>query len=235
MALGPPQGFEDGISSDVQALIYLLILFIGLLIAFAGRIVWRHLMSFIGAMIGGILGFVIGTIIGGLLVGLFLSMLCAVIGSFVFIFLAEIGLGVVAGLFTYFVTLGLVDSDILALILGVVAFGLTVAFIEQALSIVTAVVGGLLVGLGTLWLDWFDMTMIVAMMLAVMVFGAAVQLTAIKDRDDERRRRAAGPAAATAVPAAPPMSVRSCPSCGGPLEYVPEYNRYYCYRCQRYE
>ena len=233
--MGPPAGLEDGISSDVQVLIYLLIILIGLLIAFAGRVVWRHLMSFIGAMIGGILGFVIGTIVGGLLVGLFASMLCAVIGSFVFIFLAEIGLGVVAGLFTYFVTIGLVESDILALILAAVAFGLTVIFIEQALSVVTAVVGGLLVGLGTLWLDWFDMTIVVAMMLAVIVFGAAVQLTAIKDRDEERGRRAVGPAAATAVPAAPPTSVRACPACGGPLEYVPEYNRYYCYRCQRYE
>ena len=24
-------------------------------------------------------------------------------------------------------------------------------------------------------------------------------------------------------------------ACGGPLEYVPEYNRYYCHMCQRYE
>ena len=226
---------EDGISSDVQVLIYLLIILIGLVVAFAGRVVWRHLMSFIGAMIGGIFGFVIGTIVGGLLIGLFLSMLCAVIGSFVFIFLAEIGLGVVAGLFTYFVTTGLVDSEILALILAAVAFGLTVVFIEQALGVVTAVVGGLLVGLGALWLDWFDMTMVVALMLAVIIFGAAVQLTAIKDRDDERRRRAVGLTAAASSPATPATAVRSCSACGGPLEYIPEYNRYYCYRCQRYE
>ncbi|UCE91209.1 MAG: hypothetical protein JSV90_07270 [Methanobacteriota archaeon] len=235
MALGPPQGFEDGISSDVSVLVYMLILVIGLLIAFAGRVVWRHLMSFIGALIGGILGFVIGTAVGGVLIGLFASMLCAIIGSFVFVFLAEIGLGVVAGLFTYFVVLGLVESEIVALILAAMALALTIVFIEQALGVVTAVIGGLLVGLGALWLEWIDMTMVVIVMLAVMVFGAAVQLTAISDKGEERRRATVSASAAAGGPAAPMMPGRACPTCGGPLEYVPEYNRYYCYRCQRYE
>lgn len=234
MALGPPQGFENELSGDIGVLIYLLMLLIGLLIAFAGRVVWRHLMSFIGAIIGGLLGFVIGTAVGGILVGLFVSMLCAVVGSFVFIFLAEIGLGVVAGLFTYFVVVGVLESEIIALVIAAVALMMTIAFIEQALSVVTAVIGGLLVGLAVLWLDWLDMTMVVLAMFAVIIFGATVQLTAIKDRDDERRR-ATGQVAATAAPAAAPMSGRACPTCGGPLEYIPEYNRYYCFRCQRYE
>ena len=221
-------------SSDVGTLIYLLLLGLGLLIGFAGRVVWRHLMSFIGAIIGGLLGFIIGTAVGGLLVGLFVSMLCAVVGSFVFIFLAEIGLGVVAGLFTYFVMVGVTGNELVALVLAATALVLTVVFIEQAIGVVTAVIGGLLVGLAILWLDLVDMTMVVIIMLAVIIFGAAVQLMAIGE-EDERRRRAAAQKAGTASPAVPPMSGRTCPTCGGPLEYVPEYNRYYCYRCQRYE
>jgi MFS family permease len=235
MALGPPQGFENELSGDVGVLIYVLLLLIGLLIAFAGRAVWRHLMSFIGAIIGGLLGFVIGTAVGGILVGLFVSMLCAVVGSFVFIFLAEFGLGVVAGLFTYFVVVGVLENEIVALIAAAMALVLTIIFIDHALSIVTAVIGGLLVGLAILWLDWLDMTMVVLAMFAVIIFGAAIQLTAIKDRDEEERRRAVGQGAVAATPAAPPMTGRACPTCGGPLEYIPEYNRYYCYRCQRYE
>ena len=171
---------------------------------------------------------------GGLLVGLFVSMLCAVVGSFVFIFLAEIGLGVVAGLFTYFVMDGITGNELVALVLAAIALILTVVFIEQAIGVVTAVIGGLLVGLAILWLDLVDMTMVVIIMLAVMIFGVAVQLTAIGE-EDERRRRAAAQKAGAASPAVPPMSGRACPTCGGPLEYVPEYNRYYCYRCQRYE
>jgi len=231
MAQGPPQGFEDGLSSELGILIYLLLIMVGLVIAFAGHLVWRHLMSFIGAIIGGLFGFVIGTAIGGVLVGLIVSMLCAVVGSFVFIFLAEIGLGVVAGLFAYFVVYGLVGDVIVALIVGGLALGLTVAFIEQALGIVTAVVGGLLVGIGLIWLDWIDMTLVVVLMLGVIVFGSAVQLSAIRKRPMVMQARQG----VAAAPMAPGVPGKMCPSCGGPLEYIPEYNRYYCYRCQRYE
>jgi len=231
MAQGPPQGFEDGLSSELGILIYLLLIMVGLVIAFAGHLVWRHLMSFIGAIIGGLFGFVLGTAIGGVLVGLIVSMLCAVVGSFVFIFLAEIGLGVVAGLFAYFVAYGLVGDVIVALIVGGLALGLTIAFIEQALGIVTAVVGGLLVGLGLIWLDWMDMTLVVVVMLGVIVFGSAVQLSAIRKRLVVMQARQS----VAAPPMAPGVPGRMCPSCGGPLEYIPEYNRYYCYRCQRYE
>jgi hypothetical protein len=238
MAQGPP-GFEGSEYSEYGVLIFAVLLIVGIIIAFAGRIVWRHLMSFIGAIIGGLFGFVIGTAVGGPLVGLFVSMLCAIVGSFVFIFLAEIGLGVVASLFTFFVADAILGEDymIVALVIAGLAFVLTVVFIEQALGVVTAGIGGLLVGLALIWLDWLDMTIVVVIMLAAIVFGAAFQLMAIKD---EARRYAVPVGAAAAAqgpmaPAAPPVPGRTCPSCGGPLEYITEYNRYYCYRCQRYE
>lgn len=37
-----------------------------------------------------------------------------------------------------------------------------------------------------------------------------------------------------AVPTPPPASIRSCPICGTPLTYIPQYQRYYCYSCQKY-
>ena len=232
MAQGPPEGFEDGLASDLGIIVYVLILMIGLVLAFAGYIAWRHLMSFIGAMIGGLLGFVLGTAVGGILIGFVASLLCAIVGSFVFMFLAEIGLGVVAGLFTYFVVYGLVEDTVVALVLAAIALAMTIVFIEQAIGIVTAVIGGMLVGIGLIWLDYFDMTVVVAVMLGVMVFGAAVQLAAIREVASRGGRATAGMAAPPAMPAS---TGRSCPSCGGPTEYVAEYNRYYCHRCQRYE
>ncbi len=232
MAQGPPQGFEDGLSSDLGILVYLLLIIIGLVVAFAGYLVWRHLMSFIGAIIGGLFGFVLGTAVGGPIIGLIVSMLCAVVGSFVFMFLAEIGLGVVAGLFAYLVVYGLVEDVIMALIVGGFALGLTIAFIEQALGIVTATIGGLVVGLGLIWLDRIDMTFVVIIMMGVIVFGAAVQLSAIRNQPVAVMQTRQGVYAPPSTPAAPG---RTCTSCGGPLEYIPEYNRYYCYRCQRYE
>jgi hypothetical protein len=238
MAQGPP-GFAESSYSEYGVLIFAVLLIIGIIIAFAGRIVWRHLMSFIGAIIGGLFGFVLGTAVGGVLVGLFVSVLCAVVGSFVFIFLAEVGLGVVAGLFTFFVLDEMLGDDylIIALVVAGLALIITIVFIEQALGVVTAGIGGMLVGLALLWLDWLDMTAVVVIMLATIIFGAAFQLMAIKD---EARRHAAPAMAAAAAqgapaPGAPPVPGRTCSSCGGPLEYIPEYNRYYCYSCQRYD
>jgi hypothetical protein len=35
-------------------------------------------------------------------------------------------------------------------------------------------------------------------------------------------------------PQVPVQPSYSCPSCGGPLTFVPEYNRWYCYNCKKY-
>lgn len=230
MLQGPP-GLENNADSELALMVTFLILILGLVIAFAGRIVWKHVMSLIGAFIGGIFGFVLGAAVGGLLVGLFVGMLSAVIGSFVFIFLAEVGLGFVAGMFTYIVVDALIGNTIVALVIGAVAMTLTVVFIQQAIGIVTAAIGGLLVGISLLWLDYFDMTVVVLAMFGTMLLGAGFQLAVIAEA--QRPIQTVRPAAL--APEAPAIPGRTCPSCGGPLTYVPEYNRYYCYRCQRYE
>jgi len=31
-----------------------------------------------------------------------------------------------------------------------------------------------------------------------------------------------------------PQAATPCPTCGGPLTYISEYQRWYCYRCQKY-
>lgn len=224
-----PSGFEEATSPELLILIGVVVLCLGFVLAFVGRIAWKHLMSFIGGVIGGVLGFVFGTALGGVLVGLVVSILGAVVGSALFVFLAQVGLGVVAALLTYIVAAVIVGDAIVALILAAVAFAVTIAFIEQAIGVVTAVVGGLLVGLGLIWLDVADMTVVVVVMLGTMVFGAAFQLSVVKEQ--KAARTAVGPVA----PVAPPVPGRVCPTCGGQLSYVPEYNRYYCYKCQRYE
>lgn len=229
MQQGPP-GFEENTSPELLLLIGLVVLCLGFVLALAGRVAWKHVMSFVGGAIGGIMGFVFGTAMGGLLVGLIVSMLGAVIGSALFVFLAQLGLGVVAGLLTYIVASVVVGNAIVSVMLAGIAFVVTIVFIQQAIGVVTAVVGGLLVGIGLIWLDVTDMTLVVLAMFGTMVFGAAFQLTAIKERE-VLTAAPVGPAA----PVAPPMPGRMCPKCGGPLTYVPEYNRYYCHKCQRYE
>jgi hypothetical protein len=234
-----PPGFENvQYGSNIVMLIAIVLVIIGLLVAFAGRIVWKHVMSFIGATIGGIFGFVLGTAVGGVLIGLIAGILGAVVGSALFVFLAKVGLGVVAGVFAYVIGLAFTDSQVAGLVLAVIAFALTIAFIETAIGIVTAIVGGLLVGIGLLWTDEFDMYVVVIGMLAVMAFGAAIQLAGLKKEEERRKRAHVGGtvvASTVAAPVAPRVPGRSCPRCSGQMRYVPQYNRYCCDTCQRYE
>lgn len=226
---GPP-GFEENTSPEVLLLIGVAVLVLGFVLAFAGRLAWRPVMGFIGAVLGGLFGFVFGTAVGGVFVGLLVSMLGAVIGGMMFAFLMEIGLGVVAGFLTYIVASALTGSFIVSAVLAGVVFVLTIVFVEEAIGIVTAVVGGLLVGIGLIWVDLSDMLVVVLVMFGTMAFGAAFQLNAI--REQRARKASVGRAGAQA---APPVPGRACSKCGGPLTYVSEYDRYYCHRCQRYE
>lgn len=233
-------GYDLGTNKEILFIAALIFVLVGLLLAFAGRKVWKHVMSLIGAVIGGLLGFVVGTAVGGTLIGLITGILGSMVGSAVFIFLARLGIGIVAGLLGFIVADAVTGSAVFALVIAVLAFALTFSYIEVAIGIVTSVVGGLLVGIGLLWFD-ASMLVVVLVLLAVMVFGAAFQMTALKEEVDRKQRvhaaRYASPVAASAIspPEPPPVPARTCKRCGGPLTYIPEYNQYYCHKCQRYE
>jgi hypothetical protein len=230
MQQGPP-GFEENASPEILLLIGFCILMLGFVLGFAGRVAWRHIMSFIGALIGGLLGFVYGTAIGGWIVGLLVSMLGAIIGSVIFVFLATVGLGAVAGILTYVVSMSVVDNFLFSAIAAGIAFVVTIAFADEAIGVVTAVVGGLLVGIGLIWIDVTNMTIVVLAMFGTMILGSAFQLSVIKEERERRTRAVTGPVA----PVAPPVAGHICPTCSGTMTYIPEYNRYYCYRCQHYD
>jgi hypothetical protein len=36
------------------------------------------------------------------------------------------------------------------------------------------------------------------------------------------------------APPPPPPGAEVCPTCGGPLTYIPQYQRWYCYKCKKY-
>lgn len=213
---------------------------IGLATAFFGRRVWKQVMSFAGAIVGGIIGYSIGASLGDPLMGLVVATLASIIGSAVMVFLAKIGLGAIAGLLAFIVVAAILGSPIAGVIAAVIVFAITLAYIETAIGVVTGIVGGLLVGIGTLWLE-FDMLFVVLALLAVMVLGTTFQMVALKDESEMKRRMraigASGPVAVAALspPTAPAIPGRPCPRCNAEMKYMAEYNRYYCLRCQRYE
>ncbi len=235
-------GFDFTTNSEIQMIAAILLVFIGLFLAFAGRRIWKSVMSFIGGIIGFVVGLALGTAVGGVLVGLIVGILGGIVGSAVFVFLARLGISIVAGLLAFLVVVALAGEAwlIAGLIVGFVLFVVTFVFVEAAIGVVTAVAGGLLLGFGLIILE-VDMAISVIAMLAVIVFGAVVQLYAWHEEEDIKHGRvAADPraAAAAAAPMPPPppdVPVRSCPRCGAQMRYVPEYNRYYCDHCQQYE
>lgn len=44
----------------------------------------------------------------------------------------------------------------------------------------------------------------------------------------------AAPVGMAAPPPPPPPVVEPCPTCGKPLDYIPEYQAHYCYNCKKY-
>lgn len=239
---GPQEffGYDLGSNNEFLGIVALLLVVVGLFLAFAGRKAWRHVMSFIGAVVGGLLGYAIGTAVGGPLVGLMVSVLAAIVGSALFIFLANVAIGLTAGMLAFIVAGALSGNTLVGLVAGLIAFVVTLVFIEAAIGVVTAVVGGLLVGIGVMWLGQ-DMLLVVATMLGSMVLGGSFQMLALKEeselRDAGRRvgSESAVAVAAASAPAPPPVPGRTCPRCGGQMTYIPEYNRYYCQKCARYD
>lgn len=243
-------GLSFTLSDQLLMLIAVVLLLVGLALAFFGRVVWRHVMSFVGGVVGGLLGFTFGSALGGsMLVGFIIGFLGAMIGSAVFIFLARVGISALAGVLGFIVMTSLLPTvisgvststlDAAALVIGLVVFVITFVYAEVTIGIVTAIAGGLLAGFAMILLG-VDMTLSVLALLAIIVFGAALQLTVLKEETENRRmsRTIAHPsvvASAVSPPVAPAMPGRTCPRCGGQLDYIPEYNRYYCLSCQKYE
>ena len=227
-------GFDFTQDSGIQTIAALLLVFIGLFLAFAGRRIWKSVMSFIGGIIGFVVGLALGTAIGGVLIGLVVGVLGGIVGSAVFVFLARLGISVVAALLAFLVTIAVAGESwlVAGLVIGFVVFVLTFVFVEAAIGVVTAVAGGLLFGFGMIILE-VDPALSMVAMLAVIVFGAVVQLYAWREETVKQPRKLA--AEAPVPPPPPDMPVRACPRCGSQMSYVPEYNRYFCDRCQQYD
>ncbi len=235
-------GFDFTQNREILVIIALLLVFVGLFLAFAGRRIWKSVMSFIGGIIGFLVGFALGTALSGVLVGFLIGALGGIIGSAVFVFLARLGISAVAGILAFLLVSAMGGSSVfvIAVIAALVVFVITFVFVEAAIGVVTAVAGGLLLGFGLIMLD-VDMTLSLIAMVAVIVFGAAFQLYVWHEEEDRKHGKLppvyyGSQASAAGEPPAPPsMPIRTCRKCATQLRYVPEYNRYYCDSCQEYE
>lgn len=134
---------------------------VGLVFAFFGRGVLKSLMGILGAIIGGIIGYLAGALlVGGAtsLAAIGLGLVGSFIGFILFWKLVKIGfalaLGVLAGALVFIAFGpssggGPVDSRVIgAVVAFIVVFAIAYYFIEELIGIITALIGGILVGAG---------------------------------------------------------------------------------------
>ncbi|HYU06149.1 MAG TPA: hypothetical protein VEM77_03085 [Thermoplasmata archaeon] len=195
------------VSGEAAVIIGIVLVIVGLALAFWGHGIWSSVMSLIGALLGSAVGFLFGAAFG---VGaaLILALVGAIIGSILFTKLVKVALaflvGLLAGAGVYGLlggqarfTSGQIDTPLIAaLLVLIVVFGIAYYFIDDIIGIVTAAIGGLLLALGLYLLGVDTLTAALAG-LGVFVLGAAMQTSTIR-----RRKRAR--AAASATPPPPP-------------------------------
>ena len=127
----------------------LILLAIGILLAFFGRSMWEAMMSLIGGFIGWFLGFGITIYFlgsDGWYIGIIVGFLCGFVGSILFHYLVEVALaliaGVLAGGLVYII--GGAGWAIPAIIVFAVVFAISYYYIDDLIGVITALIGGIL-------------------------------------------------------------------------------------------
>lgn len=180
----------DGLLSTLSLIIGAVLIIMGLVLAFFGKLIWSIMMAIIGALLGGLLGYVIGFILlGSWIFAIILSLVFSILGSMLFGYLVEIGLAFVLGLMgfalVYFAVGGVAGIVGGAVVLAII-FAISYYFIEEVVSVATALIGGVVAGIGCFFLG-ADAGFCIGIGLLFFVCGALVQIFALR-RYPMRRR-----------------------------------------------
>ena len=176
--------------NTVVAILALIALAIGIVLALFGRAIWGMLLAAIGGMIGWMIGFAIGVILFGFgnLMAIILVFICGFVGSFImgaiFRFLVEVALALLAailaaGIFWY----SYPDLALYALIIFAIVFVISYVFIEKVVVVVTAFIGSIIAGVGLYFLLGNAGYAVIGA-LALLVGGSLIQFFLLDDRDD---------------------------------------------------
>jgi hypothetical protein len=177
------------IDEGLDPIIGVVLLLIGLVLAFFGKLIWAMMMSLIGALIGGLLGYMIGVLYGSFWISIILSLILAVLLSMVFGYLVELGLALVLGLMGFalvFMTFDGIGAIIGGAIVLAIIFAVAYYFIEEVVAGATALIGGILTGVGVYFLT-LDLGLSIGVGIMIFVTGALVQIFALRKHRMRRR------------------------------------------------
>ena len=177
---------------EILLILAVLLILVGVGLAFRGRRIWAGLMSLIGAVIGGTLGYLFGMLMNSWITALILSMIGAFVGSLLFGYLVKIALAFVTALLVAglaYIAIGPGMSQdlriVLAAILLLVVYAISYWFIQVIIAFVTALLGGLLVGVGIFLLD---LGINAALAVGGLVFLAGFVVQTVSYRREKRGR-----------------------------------------------
>ena len=170
---------------DYYFLLYVILLLVGVVLAFFGRSVWESLMSVIGGFIGWFIGFAMGMHFfegdpNRWLYAIILGFICGLIGSWLFGMMVEVALALVTGALAgglVYAMGGMNPAEgwiAAAIITFVIVFALAYYYIDELIGIITAMIGGILAG-AALWLLWDGDYMAGVFGFLIFLGGALVQ------------------------------------------------------------
>lgn len=134
----------------------------GLLFAFFGNSIWKHLMALVGALLGASLGYAFA-IPYGFIVTILVAFIGAVIGGFLFYYIAEAGIALLLAYFTFILVLfalgqktsglstinhSLGADEVIAIIVALIVFVLALMYFDDLIAILTSLAGAILVDYG---------------------------------------------------------------------------------------
>ncbi|MEE9237331.1 MAG: hypothetical protein V3U52_06045 [Thermoplasmata archaeon] len=159
---------------------------VGLALGFAGRAIWGRLMTLLGIILGAAVGYSLGVLILPGLASLGLAIVGAAVGGMIFTWIVEVALAGMAGALGLYVTYrGLLEyispSD--ALVVGIlvllIIFSLSFYYMQSLMSYVSALLGGILTGVGFFLLT-NDLQLSIISSLGIVILGSLVQELLVK-------------------------------------------------------
>ncbi len=173
----------DGISGTIIIILGIVLTILGLVLGFFGWRVWPSMMALLGALIGGLLGYIIGiNLFNEWYIALILSIILSVIFSMIFGYLVEMGLAFILGLMGFvpiYLSVGGTTGIVLGAIVLAIIFAVAYYFIEEVISLATALIGGVMIA-GGLWLLGAAPGLYIGIGLLVFILGAVFQLFTLR-------------------------------------------------------
>lgn len=167
-------------------------LVLGLLLAFFGESVFKMLTSIMGAMVGAVIGFAFGAALGGEIVAFIVAFIGAVVGGMLFYYVAEAGIALILGYFTYTSILYLLGapggvsnlsaslnfSEVIGLVAAFAVFMVSIIFFRDLVAILTSVTGGLMLDYGLTTFKFGTIATILS--IVVIVLGMVYQFSKVR-------------------------------------------------------